>query len=123
MRGGARAAGGQPLLGLTVSLGEAAYTVELDPAARTVKVVRPGESFGYGAGRDLLTAVDLEDGADIDLIVREDVLDLTVNGRALTMRMDHRAEAGAAPALWALAGSAAFSAIRHEAFEEDARPE
>ena len=45
----------------------------MNPAARTVAIIRPGESFSYGSGRDLLRGVSFDAGIAFDLIVQGDV--------------------------------------------------
>ena len=84
----------------------------MNPAARTVAIIRPGESFSYGSGRDL-RGVSFDGGIAFDLIAG-DILDMILSGgRAITMRLDHSADGGAQPILYALAGTASVSEIEY----------
>ena len=107
------------LMGLCVAVDGHEYRVEMNPAAGTVAVIRPGESFSYGGGRDLLRGVSFDGGVAFDCIVRGDILDMALSGgRVLTMRLDHSAEDGAQPALYAMAGPASVSQIEYSEFSE-----
>lgn len=101
------------LMGVCIGLGEASYQIELNPAAGTVSIIRPNESFSYGCGRDLLCCVDLSGGKTIDLIIRGDILDMTLDdGRAMAMRLDDNTDAGATVSLYAQAGSLSITGIQ-----------
>lgn len=79
--------------------------IELNPAARSVMIVRQDEEFSMGSGRDLLQGVDLHGEAAIDLLVSEDILDLMLpDGRCMTMRLDGNAERGVEIEFYALCG-------------------
>lgn len=102
------------LMGLCIVVDGREYRIEMNPAARTVTIIRPGESFSYGSGRDLLRGVSFDGGIAFDLIVQGDILDMILSsGRAITMRLDHSADGGAQPILYALAGTALVSEIEY----------
>ena len=102
------------LMGLCIVVDGREYRIEMNPAARTVAIIRPGESFSYGSGRDLLRGVSFDAGIAFDLIVQGDILDMILSGgRAITMRLDHSADGGAQPILYALAGTASVSEIEY----------
>lgn len=101
------------LMGACIRFGRESYQVELNPAAGTASIIRPNESFSYGCGRDLLRCAELSSGTTIDLIVRGDILDMTLcDGRVMTMRLDHSADSGAAVSLYAQAGSLSIDGIQ-----------
>lgn len=106
------------LTGLCLQLGEHSYRLELDLAAGTASLIRPGENFSRGAGREILRAGPaLAQGTAIDLIVRGDILDMTLgDGRAMTLRLDHSADAGASATLFAIAGTISAADMEMWAF-------
>ncbi len=88
------------------------YRIEMDPAAGTVVIVRPGEDFDRGCGRDLLRNIDLSGDIRIDLLVSDDILDLMLpDGRGMTMRLDESVRKGASVEFYAISGTLAISEI------------
>lgn len=108
---------GNMLFGIILKFGEdRRYRIEFDPAAKMVAIVRPGEDFDRCYGRDLLRNVELSGGIPVDLIVNDDILDMTLaDGRVMTMRLDDKAGDGTQTELYAMAGSMTVSKIRQYA--------
>lgn len=92
--------------------GRRSYRLEMDPAARTVVIIRPGEDFDQGCGRNLLRNVDLSGSIRIDLLIRSDILDLMLpDGRGMTMRLDDSACAGSSVEFYAIGDTLAISEL------------
>lgn len=88
------------------------YRIEMDPAAGTVVIVRPGEDFERGCGRDLLRNVNLSGSIQIDLLVNNDILDLMLpDGRGMTMRLDDSACSGSSVEFYVIGDTLAISEI------------
>lgn len=95
--------------------GKHSYRIEMDPAARTVVIVRPSEDFDRGHGRDLLRNIDLSGEVGIDLMVTGDILDLMLgDGRVMTMRLDDSASEGISIDFYAIGGTASISDIEYQ---------
>lgn len=95
------------LLAGEVGDGKHTYRLEFDPAAGTAVLLRPGEDFGLGAGRDFLKNLDLSMKTEIDLTVCGDILDAALpDGRMMTMRLDESAQAGMHVELYVQSGCA-----------------
>lgn len=100
------------LFGICVEVENRTYRIEMNPAARTVVIVRPGENFFYGSGRDLLSCADLENGTAVDMIIRGDILDMTLcDGRVMTMRLTHDGDKGVKASIFTIDGDLDVSNI------------
>ncbi len=102
------------LLTLSTEDGErrGSYRIEMDPAAGTVVIVRPGEDFDRGCGRGLLKGIDLSGSIRIDLLVNDDILDLMLaDGRGMTMRLDASVRGGSSVEFYVMADTLAVSDI------------
>lgn len=103
------------VLGFKHPQGDRLYRIEFDPAARSTVIVRPNDDFNRGHGRDLLRNIDLSGDIAIDLMVCGDILDLMLpDGRCMTMRLDDRADQGAAIELYAISGAVSVRSIELE---------
>ena len=56
--------------------GKHTYCIEFDPASETAVIIRPGEDFALGSGREMLKKLDLSGKIKVDLIVCGDILDM-----------------------------------------------
>lgn len=113
-----RAGEANGLVGMLLTLGAdgkekpRSYRIEMDPAAGTVVVVRPGEDFDRGCGRDLLRNIDLSGSIRIDLLVNDDILDLMLpDGRGMTMRLDESVRTGSTVEFYVIGDTLAVSEI------------
>lgn len=105
------------LMGLCIAVDGRSYRIEMDPAAKTVSIIRPGESFSYGCARDQIRDVAFGERFPIDLIVRGDILDMTLcDGRVMTMRLDSNAEKGAIASIYAIAGTLSVAGVELQTF-------
>lgn len=65
------------------------YILAFDPAAKMVRVLRPGQHFMMGEARNQITRVPISDTLSLDIVFYRDMLDLSLSsGRALCMRMN-----------------------------------
>lgn len=88
------------------------YRIEMNPAAGTVVIIRPGEDFNRGSGRDLLSNVDLSGSTQIDVLVNDDILDLMISdGRGMTMRLDESSCDGSKIKFYSMGDSLSVSEI------------
>lgn len=103
------------LAGICIRVAGRTYRIEMDPAARTAVVWRPGESPWDGNGNSLLRCMSLREKISLDMIVYGDILDVSFgNGRMLTMRLDDDAEGGCCPGFYAIAGTLEVEAVRYQ---------
>ncbi len=104
---------------LTMGTGEGAprsYRIEMEPASNTAVIIRPGEDYDLGSGRDLLKDVKLSGPVQVDLLVQDDILDLMLSdGRGMTLRMDdsvrNAGQKGSSVSFYVMGGTLAVEQI------------
>ena len=92
LRGNFLLDGDAALGGFVLTIDTLEHRIDFNPFTRIISAMRPNQNFHMGDTRLQLTGINLSRNMALDMIVKDDILDLVIGEKAMTIRLNASAE-------------------------------